>query len=121
MANSYIASPSMGILVAVAVALHNLPEELAMAAPLVADRARRFLFLAAALSGLAEPAGGLLGLAAVHFYPQLNALFLAFAAGAMVLVSVHELLPMARRYGHPRLFTTGAVASARTCATSSAR
>lgn len=74
MANSYIASPSLGILVAPAIAL--------------------------------------LGLAALHFHPGLNPLFMAFAAGAMVFVSVHELLPMARRYGHTRLFTTGAVGSA---------
>ncbi|MFP4560606.1 MAG: ZIP family metal transporter [Thiohalorhabdus sp.] len=112
MANSYLASPSLGVLVAAAIALHNLPEEFAMALPIVAARAPRFLFLAALLSGLAEPAGALAGLVAVHIYPGLNAAFMAFAAGAMVFVSVHELLPMARRYGHTLLFFTGAGVSA---------
>ena len=36
---------------------------------------------------------------------------MVFAAGAMVFVSVHELLPMARRYGNIGLFMTGGIAS----------
>jgi ZIP family zinc transporter len=59
------------------------------------------------MSGLAEPLGAIIGLVAVHFHPMLNPLFMAFAAGAMVFVSVHELLPMARRYGKIPLFTLG--------------
>jgi ZIP family zinc transporter len=108
MANSYVASPSMGILVALAIALHNIPEEFAMAAPAVALRKYRFLFTAAFLSALAEPAGAALGLVAVHLDPGLNPHFMAFAAGAMIFVSLHELLPMAQRYGRIHLFALGA-------------
>jgi ZIP family zinc transporter len=36
---------------------------------------------------------------------------MAFAAGAMVFVSVHELLPMARRYNHIHMFVLGVVVS----------
>jgi ZIP family zinc transporter len=32
---------------------------------------------------------------------------MAFAAGAMTFVSLHELLPMARRHGHTLLFGAG--------------
>ena len=96
MANSYIASPSLGVLVALAIAIHNIPEEFAMAVPIVMVKKRRFLYTAAFLSGLAEPLGAVIGLVAVHFHPALNPLFMAFAAGAMIFVSVHELLPMAR-------------------------
>jgi ZIP family zinc transporter len=35
MANAYIASPEVGVLVAPAISLHNLPEEFAMAAPAI--------------------------------------------------------------------------------------
>ena len=108
MANSYVASPSLGILVALAIAFHNIPEEFAMAAPAVTLRNKRFLFTAAFLSALAEPAGAVLGLVAVHFDPDLNPLFMAFAAGAMVFVSLHELLPMAQRYGRIHRFVLGA-------------
>jgi ZIP family zinc transporter len=112
MANAYIASPSMGVLVAVAIAIHNIPEEFAMAVPIIMVKRKRFLYIAAFLSGLAEPLGAVIGLAAVHFNPLLNPLFMAFAAGAMVFISVHELLPMARRYHKARLFIFGLVMSA---------
>jgi len=111
MANAYIASPSLGLLVAVAIALHNLPEELAMAVPATALRSKRFLLGAAILSALAEPAGAVVGLIAVKASPGLNAYFLAFAAGAMLFVSFHELVPMARRYGRMTWFGGGILLS----------
>lgn len=112
MANSYIASPSLGVLVALAIAIHNIPEEFAMAVPIVMVKKKRFLYLAAILSGLAEPLGAVIGLVAVHFHPAFNPMFMAFAAGAMVFVSVHELLPMARRYHRMNLFILGGILSA---------
>lgn len=107
MANSYIASQSLGVLVAVAIALHNLPEEFAMAVPAVLLSRKRFLYGSALFSALAEPAGAIIGLVAVDFLPTLNPLFMAFAAGAMIFVSIHELVPMARRYGNLPLFAAG--------------
>ena len=111
MANSYIASPSLGILVALAIAIHNIPEEFAMAVPIVTVKKKRFLYTAAFLSGLAEPLGAIIGLVAVHLHPIFNPLFMAFAAGAMIFVSVHELLPMARRYQKIHLFILGMIVS----------
>jgi ZIP family zinc transporter len=111
MANAYIASPSLGILVAIAIAVHNLPEQFAMAVPAVMSRSRRFLFGAALLSALAEPVGAIIGLAAVGVAPSLHAYFLAFAAGAMIFVSIHELVPMARRYRQIRPFAAGMILS----------
>jgi ZIP family zinc transporter len=61
MANSYIASPSLGIFVALAIALHNIPEEFAMAVPIVMARKKRFLYATAFFSGLAEPLGAVVG------------------------------------------------------------
>lgn len=108
MANAYVASPALGVLVAMAIALHNLPEEYAIAVPAATLRTPRFLFGAAALSALAEPAGAVAGLAAVEVSAGLNPLLLAFAAGAMTFVSLHELLPLARRYGHGGWLAGGA-------------
>jgi ZIP family zinc transporter len=107
MANAYIASPGLGVLIALAIALHNLPEEFAMAVPAVTLRSRRFLFGAGLLSALAEPVGAIIGLAVVGVAPALNAGFLGLAAGAMLFVSIHELIPMARRYRHTGLFLAG--------------
>jgi ZIP family zinc transporter len=111
MANAYVASPALGVLVALAIALHNLPEEFAMSMPAMTLKSKRFLFGAAALSALAEPAGAIVGLVAVGVAPFLNAYFLAFAAGAMLFVSIHELMPMARRYRHAGWFVGGAMLS----------
>jgi len=111
MANAYIASPELGVLVALAIALHNVPEEFAMAVPAVTIRRRWLLYGAALLSAVAEPLGALLGLVAVGIAPSLNGHFMAFAAGAMTFVSVHELFPMARRYRRPGRFAAGIVLS----------
>jgi ZIP family zinc transporter len=112
MASAYVASPSLGVLVALVIALHNLPEEFAMSVPAVAVRSKKFLFGAAALSALAEPLGAVIGLVAVGIAPRLNAHFMAFAAGAMLFVSIHELVPMARRHRHLGLCLLGILASA---------
>lgn len=111
MANSYIYSPALGALVALAIAIHNIPEEFAMAVPIVLVKKKSFLFKAAFLSGLAEPAGAVVGLFAVHFLPDLNPLFMSFAAGAMIFVSIHELLPMAMKYKRIPLFILGIIFS----------
>ena len=111
MANAYMAEPSMGATVAIAIALHNIPEEFVIALPLVATQKRRVLYFAAGISALAEPCGAAIGLFAVHFQPGLNAIFLAFAAGAMIFISVHELLPLVRTYQRRGWFAAGMVLS----------
>lgn len=111
MAHAYIASPSLGILVATAIALHNVPEEFAMAVPAVALRSKRLIYGAAVLSALAEPVGALIGLTASAAAPSLNAHLMAVAAGAMVFVSIHELVPMARRYRQPAPLLVGMAVS----------
>jgi ZIP family zinc transporter len=112
MANAYVSSPALGVIVALAIGLHNLPEEFAMAVPIVTLRSKRFLFNAALLSALAEPAGAVIGLIAVGIAPLFNAAFMALAAGAMIFVSIHELIPFARRYGHIGHFLMGLMLSA---------
>lgn len=58
---------------------------------------------------------GFAGFVAIHVYPLLNPLFMAFVAGAMMFFSVYEALPMARRYRQIRLFGLGAILSVFTC------
>lgn len=107
MANSYIVSPSLGVFVAIGIALHNIPEEFAMAMPVITLRRRRLLFGAAMVSALAEPVGAIIGLLAVEAMPRLTPIFMGAAAGAMIFVSLHELIPMARHYRRTVIFILG--------------
>lgn len=111
MANSYVQSPALGILIAVAIGLHNVPEEFAMCLPIVPLENRLLLYKMAFLSGLSEPAGALVGLVAVDFVPGLNPVFMAVAAGAMIYVSIHELVPLAKTFGNVHLFGIGLITS----------
>lgn len=57
-------NPSVGAPLALAIAIHNIPEGIAVALPvLVATGSRRAALLASLVSGLAEPLGALLGYA----------------------------------------------------------
>jgi ZIP family zinc transporter len=84
-----------GMRLSLAIALHNLPEGISVAAPLWYATHRRGVSAGVAfLSGLAEPIGALLAyclLAPVLSEGLLNAMTLA-AAGMMCWVSVAELL-----------------------------
>jgi ZIP family zinc transporter len=107
MANAYVASSGHGVLVGIGIALHNIPEELVISIPVMMLRRKGALFGVAALSALAEPLGAIIGLVAVGLAPSLNAHFMSVAAGVMVFVSIHELIPLARRHRHVELFLGG--------------
>lgn len=100
---TYVAAledPHAGAVLALAIAIHNVPEGIAVAAPVLgaSGDARRAVG-AAALSGLAEPVGAVLGylvLAAV-LPPAAYAAVFGLVAGVMLQVGVAELLPAARR------------------------
>jgi zinc transporter, ZIP family len=98
-----------GLPVAVAVALHNIPEGVAVAVPVYqADGSRRKALLYCAVSGLAEPLGALLALAAIRVFgdPWVMALVTAGVAGVMVFISLDTLIPNAKRYeeGHDAVY-----------------
>lgn len=89
---------SIALPVAVAIAIHNIPEGIAVAVPLrEATGSRAKAFGLAALSGLAEPAGALIGY--MLLMPLLGPLALgvgfAMVAGIMVFICLDELLPTA--------------------------
>ena len=83
---------------ALGVGIQNIPEGAAISLPLrQSGMSRRRSFLCGALSGVVEP---LAGVAAVLLTGAMQALLpgmMAFAAGAMLLVTFSEMLPMAGR------------------------
>lgn len=86
------------IVIAVGIGLQNFPEGAAVSLPLRREGySRGKSFLLGQASGMVEPVAGVLGaLLVVHIQPILP-YALAFAAGAMVLVAVHELIPECQR------------------------
>ncbi len=84
--------------VALGIGLQNYPEGAAVALPLRQEGFRRGKsFLWAQASGLVEPISALLGALLVQRVRMLLPWALAFAAGAMVLVAVNELIPACMR------------------------
>ena len=109
---SALQDPGLAIPVVTAIAIHNIPEGIAVSVPIYqATGSKRRAFSCSFLSGLAEPAGAILGwLILVPFMGDLMfGLLFAAVAGIMVYISLNELLPAAREYGKPALSTCGLV------------
>ena len=89
-----------GASVALAIGLQNMPEGLivAMALRTLGQSAGRS-WAVAALSGLAEPFGAITGLALLGSLPAFYPIGLAVAAGAMIFVVSHEIIPETHRNG----------------------
>lgn len=80
--------------VAVGIGLQNFPEGAAVSLPLRREgcSGRKSFFLGQA-SGMVEPVAGVLGAVLVVHMEAVLPFALSFAAGAMILVAVHELIP----------------------------
>lgn len=96
-----------GLSLAIGIGLQNLPEGLAVALPLIREHyTRRKAFLIALCTGLVEPIGGLLGVALVQISRPMLPFAMAFAAGAMLFVISHEIIPETQtQQGHSKLAT----------------
>lgn len=101
------------ISVAVGIGLQNYPEGAAVALPMRREGVSRGkAFLWGQASGLVEPVAGVIGAMFVMNMSWLLPWALAFAAGAMILVVVHELIPecQEKRAEQPYLATMGIIA-----------
>ena len=93
--NGCSAESLMGaVSVAVGIGLQNFPEGAAVSVPLRREGWSRWKsFLVGQASALVEPVAGVLGAWLVMYVQVLLPYALSFAAGAMILVAVHELIP----------------------------
>lgn len=99
---------SGGLPLAIGIGLQNAPEGLAVAVALLGEGyGRRRAFLIAALTGIVEPLGGLIGAGVIIVAEPLLPWGLAFAAGAMLYVISHEIIPETHRSGHQNKATLG--------------
>ena len=96
-------SPLVALPVVLAIAIHNIPEGIAVSVPVYyATGSRKKAFIYSFVSGLSEPLGAIVAyLILMPFYSEtLNSIMFSAVAGIMVYISVDELLPSAREYGH---------------------
>lgn len=86
------------ISVAVGIGLQNFPEGAAVSVPLRREGySRKRSFFLGQTSGMVEPIAGVIGALLVVYVETILPYALSFAAGAMVLVAVHELIPECQR------------------------
>lgn len=97
-----------GIPTAMGIGLQNIPEGLAVAMALIGQNySKKKAFVIALITGLVEPIGGIIGISAVSVFTKILPLGLAFAAGAMIFIISHEIVPETHRRGHHNLATVG--------------
>jgi RNA polymerase sigma factor (sigma-70 family) len=89
----------MGALtIAIGIGLQNFPEGAAVSLPLRREGySRKKSFFLGQASGMVEPVAGVLGALLVVHVEAVLPFALSFAAGAMILVAVHELIPECRQ------------------------
>ena len=100
------------ISVAVGIGLQNFPEGAAVSVPLRREGySRKKSFLYGQASGMVEPVAGVVGALLVVYVEAILPYALSFAAGAMILVAVHELIPECQRNqkDHPYFATMGII------------
>ena len=94
-----------------AIAVQDIPEGLAVAISLrAAGMAVGRAVLLAAATGLMEPLGALLGVSLSSGWALAYPLGLGLAAGAMLFVVSHEVIPETHRHGHQTTATLGLMA-----------
>ncbi|WP_028306502.1 ZIP family metal transporter [Desulfitibacter alkalitolerans] len=104
----YAAQEHLGWLIALAIGLHNIPEGMATAAPLRMGGMRPFaIIIVIGLVSLFTPLGTMLGLYIVSISPEKISFLLALAGGAMSYIVLFKLIPEARQR-HPNYARLGA-------------
>lgn len=104
-----------------AIAIHNIPEGIAVSVPIYyATGSRRKSFWLSLLSGLAEPVGAIVGYFILRsiFNESTFGVIFAGVAGIMIYISLDELLPTAEEYGEHHIAIGGMIGGMAIMATS---
>ncbi len=98
-----LATPSLetslaALSLAIGITIQNIPESFAISVPLYANGMSKVkAFLMATLTGIVEPIFAIVSLFLAFYLEPLLPWLLSFASGAMIYVTVDELLPEARK------------------------
>ncbi len=97
----------------IAIALHNIPEGVAVAIPVyvINNGNRKKAFLWSFITGLSEPIGAIV--VWLILFPFINDFLinamLAVVAGFMIYISLDELLPVSRSFGKEHISILGII------------
>lgn len=90
----------------IGIAIQNFPEGAIVSVPLIEEGvSKKRAFLYGVLSGLAEPLGAVLVIAAAGLFVPVMPYLLSFSAGAMMYVVVEELIPEMSQGKHSNFAT----------------
>ena len=110
---NFTTSTLMGaISIAIGIGLQNFPEGAAVSLPLRREGyLRKKSFFYGQLSAIVEPIAGVVGAVLVSTIETILPFALSFAAGAMIIVAVHELIPECQqsKAEHPYTATMGII------------
>lgn len=99
-----------GLALALGIGIQNMPEGLAVALSLMREKySVKYAFTVAALTGLVEPVGAVLGFGLVNIFKPVLPVVLASAAGAMLFVICDEIIPETHSKGYEREATYGII------------
>ncbi len=106
----YSNSATVGATIAISLALHNIPEGMVTAAPLLLSGMNKWKVVGiATAAGLVTPIGTLIGAALIGISPEFVSVAMALAAGAMIYIVSDELIPQSHEY-HSHAANFGLVA-----------
>ncbi|NJB69172.1 ZIP family zinc transporter [Desulfobaculum xiamenense] len=109
-ANIESATLAGAMALALGIGIQNFPEGMAVSVPLRREGMSRFKsFWYGQLSGMVEPIAGVIGAAAVFYARPILPYALAFAAGAMIFVTVEEVIPESQNSDNGDLATMGVI------------
>jgi ZIP family zinc transporter len=98
----YVADPTLGISLAVGIAIHNIPEGLCIAVPIYYSTGSRWKgFAWGTFSGISEPLGALLGWLVLNgsdFSGIAYGVLFGCTAGIMTFIVIDDLLPAAYKH-----------------------
>lgn len=108
-AAGYSAQQRLGLVIATAIGLHNIPEGMATAAPLrMSGSSAKRVLLINLLVSVFTPLGTLIGMLLIDYSAKIIAPLLGVAAGAMVFIVYNEIFPKSKEK-HPNYSSLGAI------------
>ncbi len=106
--SGFEASDALGFSLAIAIALHDVPEGLSMAIPMKSGGMNPFkIMFYVILSGIATGLGALMGAIVGNISVNVIAICLSFAAGAMLYIVSGELVPESNQLYQGRMTSIG--------------